>query len=68
MRDLDRIEPVLEAVRRAWEHHPDLRLGQLLYSAVGQGRDDVPPCPPLFYIEDDAVIAALESLEGTAAE
>lgn len=32
MRDPRRIPQVLEAVRAFWEQHPDLRLGQLIWT------------------------------------
>jgi uncharacterized protein YihD (DUF1040 family) len=32
MRDPERIPEVLEVLRVAWESHPDLRLGQLLWN------------------------------------
>lgn len=53
MRDPNRIESVLAAIRRCWVEQPDLRLGQLLSNCV---YDD-----NLFYLEDDKLIGRLEA-------
>ena len=55
MRDPKRIAIVLERLRVAWEKHPDVRLGQLLVSAI-------PYAMELFYIEDDNLIEKIETL------
>jgi len=49
MRDPARIPRMLETIRKVWETHPDLRLGQLLVNAMRPSR----PCPQVFYFEDD---------------
>ena len=49
MRDPARIPRLLDAIRKVWEAHPDLRLGQLLVGAIRPSR----PCPQVFYFEDD---------------
>ena len=46
MRDPDRIERVIEKLRRLWYSHPDQRLGQLLCNVAPRTRD-------LFQVEDD---------------
>ena len=56
MRDPDRINIVLEEIRRIWLHDPDLRLGQLLMVAV-RPKDS---CPELFYIEEKDLMKRLE--------
>lgn len=49
MRDPARIPRMLETIRKVWETHPDLRLGQLLVNAMRPSR----PSPQVFYFEDD---------------
>lgn len=57
MRDPARIDGVLEAIRRVWVEHPDMRLGQLLFNAVRLSeRSD------LYNIEDTVLIRKLEML------
>ena len=60
MRDPDRIEGTIQVLREVWEKNPDWRLGQVIANAVRQidGRVD---CDP-FYVEDDAMKEALESM------
>ena len=48
MRDVNRIEPMLEELKCVWEQYPDLRLGQLIC-------DIVPEDKP-YYIEDNLMI------------
>lgn len=66
-RDPNRIEPMLQALREAWEVNPDQRLGQLVYNAARtflheETETRVPPCPPLFYCEDDALLVGIERM------
>lgn len=56
MRDPARISVILQAVEEVWQAEPDLRLGQLLICAV-KPHD---PCPDLFYIEDEELLAKLQ--------
>jgi hypothetical protein len=42
----ERIEKVLNEIRKKWHQYPDLRLGQLLINAIPTNLD-------LYYIEDD---------------
>lgn len=56
-RNPDRIDNVLNRLKAAWHQSPDLRLGQLLSSAVSK--------TPLFYIEDGPLIKSVESLVST---
>lgn len=58
MRDPARIPKILERLRKVWEAHPDLRLGQLVVNAATSR----PHCDP-FYIEDDSLIDRVEALE-----
>lgn len=57
MRDPERIDGVLAAVREAWQRDPDLRLGQLMMIAV---KPEL-PCREMFYIEDDALLRRLRN-------
>ena len=52
MRDIKRIEPLLETLRKIWLEHPDYRLMQLLGNVY---RGDP------YYIEDDDLLQRLES-------
>ena len=55
MRDPQRIDDVLAALREAWLESPDLRLGQLLINAVRPSA----PCPEVFYVEDEVMLSGL---------
>jgi uncharacterized protein YihD (DUF1040 family) len=52
MRDIKRIEPLLETLRKIWLEHPDYRLMQLLGNVY---RGDP------YYVEDDDLLQRLES-------
>lgn len=52
MRDINRINKILEEVGKIWKKHPDLRLGQLLLNVA---RD-----PVLYYLEDDEIVEILK--------
>lgn len=52
MRDPDRIEKILDSLKKIWKKCPDLRLGQLLLNAA---RD-----PQLYYMEDADLITLLK--------
>ena len=62
-RPAERIGPMLELIRKAWEVNPDQRLGQLVANA---GRD--PERPPgedyrdPFEVEDDELWRGLERM------
>ena len=58
MRDSARIEAMLSLLRQVGERSPDLRLGQLLVSAVRPEQ----PCPEIFHIEDDRLAEGLRAL------
>lgn len=57
MRDPKRIYPICNRLAAAWSAVPDLRLGQLIVNAVYTAASNSDP----FYIEDDALIDAVES-------
>lgn len=54
MRDINRIDEVLAALKENWEKVPDWRLGQLLCNLQSAAGDD------LFYVEDAKFIELLE--------
>ena len=47
MRDINRIDEVLAALKENWEKVPDWRFGQLISNMQSAAGDD------LFYVEDD---------------
>ena len=57
MRDPDRIDEVLAALRAVWIQQDQLRLGQLVVIATSPSS----PCPEVFNIEDDALLKGLLS-------
>ena len=59
MRDINRIEPMLELIKELWKVYPDWRLGQLIQNAAarsGWKSNDV------FYIEDDQLLNGISTL------
>lgn len=52
MRDIDRIDSILEKLGNIWKEYPDLRLGQLICNIIKD--------PALYYIEDEQLIELLE--------
>ena len=63
MRDPKRIYPICNRLAAAWSAAPDLRLGQLIVGAVYTAASNSDP----FYIEDEALIDAVESFMNRAA-
>ena len=55
MRDINRIEPILEEIKIIWKNNPDLRLGQLLLNLVANAN-------MLYYVEDNDLIQALKEM------
>lgn len=45
----DHIPRVLEDIRKQWEKHPDMRLGQLLHTICLERKE---PAGDLFWVED----------------
>lgn len=54
MRDVNRIDVILNEIKNIWKKYPDLRLGQLICNVI---RD-----PALYYIEDEDLIKELKEL------
>jgi uncharacterized protein YihD (DUF1040 family) len=48
MRDPNRIDEIIDELRKCWKRNPDLRLGQLIYFLNKSDQEDI------FYIEDDS--------------
>jgi uncharacterized protein YihD (DUF1040 family) len=57
MRDPHRIKTILQVLGEYWSDTPDIRLGQLLLGAVKPAS----PCPELFYIEDEELLAKFQA-------
>jgi uncharacterized protein YihD (DUF1040 family) len=64
MRDSSRIDTVLAELRRVWELQPDLRLAQLVVIAAKPAE----PCPEVFHLEDDQLVAGLRRYEAAVKE
>ena len=52
MRDINRIDLILDRLKILWKKHPDLRLGQLILNVLQD--------PALYYVEDEQLIDLLE--------
>lgn len=53
MRDINRIDTILQQLSEIWKMNPDLRLGQLLLNCMSD--------PMLYYVEDDKLIEVVRS-------
>ena len=51
-RDPKRISPTLDRLKRVWQRHPELRLGQLISNTMN-GKD-------IYYIEDELLVKEIE--------
>ena len=65
-RDPSRIPAVLDALRRAWEASPDLRLGQLVCALAGEFRSGTDPIVGVdpFYVDDGDLLRGAERFLG----
>lgn len=52
MRDINRIEPLLDLIESVWKRYPDLRLGQLILNVAQEDK--------LYYLEDADLKMLLE--------
>jgi len=52
MRDINRIDNILQRLGDLWKKFPDLRLGQLICNVLQD--------PTLYYVEDNQLIDILE--------
>jgi len=55
MRDINRIDPLLERLSKIWKQHPDVRLGQLIEIGV-----TIASQADAFNIEDELLIKSIE--------
>ena len=53
MRDINRIEPLLDKFEELWKLHPDIRFGQMVY-ILTSGID-------IFNIEDDKMLELINN-------
>ena len=56
MRNPNRIQPILDRLRKLWEAHPELRLGQLIGNVFNYSSK-----PDIYYFEDEEFIDKLEA-------
>ena len=59
MRDLNRINPMITELAKAWHLHPDWRLGQLINNAARRSRW---PSEDPFYLDDEQLFKGLKML------
>lgn len=52
MRDINRIDRILNEIGTIWKQYPDLRLGQLILNVIND--------PALYYIEDEELVELLK--------
>jgi uncharacterized protein YihD (DUF1040 family) len=60
MRDPNRIEVILEAIKKYWKENPDLRLGQIVTNLAPNTGYDTCFHPNIYYLEDDDFLKSLE--------
>jgi len=56
MRNPERIPKVIETIRKYWEKHPDLRLGQIIGNVLEAERD-------AYYLEDDELMKRIKEMD-----
>jgi len=59
MRDINRIDPIIEELRKYWKANQDLRFGQIWYLVHGKFNE---VNKNLFYSEDDAWLEFFKDL------
>lgn len=59
MRDIKRIDPIIQRLEKIWLENPDFRLGQLIMVITRTGVTD----PKLFYMEDEEFLKKLHDIE-----
>ncbi len=58
MRNPERIPEILDRIRKVWEQHPQLRLGQLLVASFQRKTKQ----NDIFHVEDKELIEMVEEL------
>jgi hypothetical protein len=53
VRNPERIDPILEEVRKLWKQNPDLRFTQLVANITALGATKGPDITGFYFIEDD---------------
>lgn len=61
MRDINRIEPMMDELAEFWKAHPDWRFGQLIANCI-RAYDGRLNCDP-FFIEDDDLLKGLRKMK-----
>lgn len=59
MRDINRIAPYMEQLRKQWERVPDWRFGQFITNVLGPAMIKA-NCSNLFMIEDEELFQAIQ--------
>lgn len=62
MRDINRIDKILEDLGKIWKKYPDLRLTQLIVNVMSACGSD------LYYVEDEKFIKILKEYYGDKEE
>ena len=60
MRDVNRIDGILQSIGHIWKQHPDLRLGQLLLNPMSDQM--------LYYVEDEKLVDVVSSYYNNVVE
>lgn len=65
MRDEEKIDPFLSALRDFWLKNPDWRFGQLVVNVLRHGTDSrgKTPINDPFYVEDERFLERLRTLD-----
>lgn len=58
MRDIDRIDKILQEINEVWKKYPDLRFTQLIVNVMSAKGSD------LYYMEDERFIKILKEFYG----
>ena len=62
MRDIKRIDKILNRIGELWKNYPDLRLGQIIVNSINVSKKDLDQS--LFYIEDEQLFDKIEEFMG----
>lgn len=58
MRDIERIDKILQEINKVWKRYPDLRFTQLIVNVMSARGSD------LYYMEDEKFIKILKEFYG----
>ena len=64
MRDVERIDRILNQIKAYWKTYPDMRLAQIIsnINAKARVRQELPIDHDVFYLEDDQLEQSLKDL------